>query len=63
MSNAQRTTHNAQRKGQATVEYVILFAALAAITLLSVSSFYSRAKQAGEDLCIKATERIVRADE
>lgn len=45
--------------GQATVEYLVIFAVLALLTLLSLSTFYPRMQSIGEDLFQAATERIL----
>ena len=51
---------NAQRKGQAVVEYLLIFAALALITIVSLSAFYPKVKDTAENLFKEASERIVK---
>ncbi len=51
-----------KQKGQATVEYLVLFIVLALLTILGLSEFYPRVKDLSQDLFIKATQRIVDAD-
>ena len=46
--------------GQATTEYLIIFALLVALTLLSLSAFYPKVQSVGEDLFKKATEGILK---
>jgi len=49
-----------KQKGQATVEYLIIFVVLALITLASFSSLYPRVKDTAENLLTEARERIVK---
>lgn len=52
-----------KRKGQAVVEYLLVFVALALITLVSLSTFYPKVKDIAENLSIEARERIVGVEE
>ena len=44
--------------GQAVVEYLLVFVALALITVVSLSAFYPKVKATGEKLFAEAMERI-----
>ena len=48
-----------KQKAQAITEYLIIFAVLACIVLLSVSAFYPKVQSVGEELFKKATEGIL----
>lgn len=48
-----------RHKGQATVEYLLIFAVLALITLLSLSTFYSSVRDSAENLFQAAIGRIL----
>lgn len=57
-SSKLRSIQSSKLKGQATVEYLIVFVLLALLTLVSLSTFYPRVQQAGERLFKEATEGI-----
>ncbi|MFH1202534.1 MAG: hypothetical protein V1674_06570 [Candidatus Omnitrophota bacterium] len=46
-------------KAQITIEYFILFLALAVVTLLTISNFFPRLKTMGEDFFKIAANRIL----
>ena len=48
------------RRGQAVVEYLLVFVALALITVVSLSAFYPKVKATGEKLFTEAMERIAK---
>ncbi len=49
-----------KNKGQSVVEYLVFFAVITALTLLSLSAFYPRVHQAGEKAFQDAVEEILR---
>ncbi len=49
-----------KQKAQATTEYLIIFALLAVLALLSLSAFYPKVQSVGEELFKKATEGILK---
>lgn len=48
-----------KKKGQASLEYFILFAVIALLTLISLSSFLPKVRNAGEDFFNKAAGKII----
>ncbi|MFZ5800491.1 MAG: hypothetical protein ACOY3D_03815 [Candidatus Omnitrophota bacterium] len=51
--------HLGQEKAQTAVEYFVIFAVVAAVTLLSVAAFYNRLHQASEVFFNKSAEAIM----
>ena len=48
------------KKGQSVVEYLVFFAVIAVLTLLSLCAFYPRVHQASETAFQQAVEEILR---
>ncbi|MBU3934110.1 MAG: hypothetical protein KKH11_05545 [Candidatus Omnitrophica bacterium] len=63
MSNSKLQTPSPKLKGQAVVEYLLVFVAIALITVVSLSAFYPKVKETAQNLFITAAGRIVNADE
>ena len=49
-----------KQKGQATVEYLLIFVVLALMTLASLSNLYPKVKDTAGNLFTEARERIVK---
>ena len=58
MRKERMLTEQRTRKGQAPLEYFILLAAIAVITLLSLSPFLQRAVDLGREMFIRCTRQM-----
>lgn len=54
---------NLKTKGQASLEYFLLFGLIISLTLLSLTSFLPKVRTSGENLFKTAAGRILNADE
>ena len=57
---AHRNTGSRSQKGQSVVEYLVFFAAIAIVTLLSLTVVYPRIHQASENAFDKAAGEILK---
>jgi hypothetical protein len=51
------------KSGQAAIEYFVLFALLAALTIISAGKLLPQARMSGQQLSANAIDKIVKADQ